>query len=112
MKLSECPTCSYINIKGVRCTRRCMKFESIESARCSEHRHAKNNTKCQFVFPDGRECPNYHHTTGIICSFHGTTARLEYLRISPGVIVKDIDINVPDTKEEAVVIQSSVSDLE
>ena len=90
MKLSDCPTCTYINNKGMKCSRRCMKYETIENARCCEHRHAKNNMKCQFVSEDGVQCPNYHHTAGIICSFHGTTARMEYLKRSPGVEVKPV----------------------
>lgn len=87
MKKSDLPVCCYTNIKGVRCTRKCMKFTDINTARCSEHKFNKQNVPCQFP-----GCPNFHHTVGLICSGHGSKTRLEYMKSAPGVIINKIEL--------------------
>jgi len=68
-----------------------MHFESPENARCSEHKLTKQNIKCTFIMPDGSVCPNFHHTQSLICSFHGTKNRIDYLKRAPGWIVKPLE---------------------
>jgi len=74
ISLKDAPQCSYVNIKGIRCTTKCFNTCNEPNPRCHVHINHKEVVQCSHVSKDENDneirCDRLTRSAKGLCHFH------------------------------------------